>query len=52
VPINPPKTRIDCSRLYDITLQRQQLEDERKQRNPDLSEFSLSQLEKPGKGFE
>ena len=52
VPINPPKTRIDCSRLYEITLQRQQLEDERKQRNPDLSEFSLSQLEKPGKGFE
>lgn len=61
VPINPPKTRIDCSRLYEITLQRQQLElqalrqqleDERKQRNPDLSEFSLSQLEKPEKGVE
>ena len=61
VPINPPKSRIDCSRLYEITLQRQQLElqalreqlqEERKQRNPDLSEFSLSQIDQPGKKVE
>jgi hypothetical protein len=61
VPINPPKSRIDCSRLYEITLQRQQLElqalreqlqEERKQRNPDLSEFSLSQIDQPLKKVE